>query len=88
MLFATPAAAEPGLICTDSYKGALSDLSQSHKEAPIGVGVAKSGKLVTLLRSDEGTWSLLIALEPDKICIIGAGEGWTVIPPVLNDPRT
>jgi hypothetical protein len=70
---ATPASAEAGC---DSRSKILSALDQEYKESPVGIGLTQSGRVIELLVSRKGSWTLLATGPTGMSCLIAAGENW------------
>ncbi len=82
MAGASPASAQVGC---DSRSKILSALDQQYKEAPIGVGLAQSGRVIELLVSRKGSWTLLATGPTGLSCLIAAGENWEAMTLPLGD---
>ena len=63
----------------------LSALDQQYKEAPIGVGLAQSGRVIELLVSRKGSWTLLATGPTGLSCLIAAGESWEAMALPVGD---
>jgi hypothetical protein len=75
--FSTEATAEPG--CGER-QDVLTKLADRYKETPIGFGLATTGVLIELLRSEtQNTWSLIVTTPKGTSCILAAGEDWQAI---------
>jgi hypothetical protein len=79
---ATPAFAEPGC---DSRSKILSALDQEYKEAPVGIGLTQSGRVIELLVSRKGSWTLLATTPTGMSCLIAAGENWEAMALPVGD---
>lgn len=73
---ASPASAQVGC---DSRAKILSALDQEYRETLIGFGLAQSGRVIELLVSRNGTWTLLATGPTGLSCLIAAGENWEAI---------
>lgn len=79
---ATSASAEVGC---DSRSRIISALDQEYKEAPIGIGLTQNGRVVELLVSRKGSWTLLATGPTGMSCLIAAGENWEAMTLPVGD---
>ncbi len=75
ILFLVPVAAHAQTVCGDRGKF-IEQLSKAHREAPAGMGVTLDGKMVELLRSKTGSWSILVTNGNGVTCMVAVGDGW------------
>lgn len=64
----------------------VAHLEKKHAEQPTGVGLATSGRMVELLTSETGSWTIIITEPGGQSCVIGAGEAWEALPRRLAPP--
>jgi hypothetical protein len=65
----------------------VTSLEQRFEETPVGIGLMQPGRVLELLVSESGSWTLLVTMPNGRSCIISAGEHWegsTI--PVKGDP--
>ena len=64
-------------------------LADSYREKPVAIGVTGTGALVEVVASGAGaTWTILLTSPSGRSCLLAAGEGWRVRPPIKDDPET
>ena len=62
--------------CSDRAD-ALSHLREAYKEQPVAIGLARSGGVVEVLVSEDGSsWSIIITLPTGTACMVVFGEDW------------
>ncbi len=54
-------------------------LAKKFKEVPIAVGVTNTGKLLEVLTSKSGSWTIVLNTPYGKTCLVAAGEGWRTL---------
>jgi hypothetical protein len=74
-----PAAWAQGHVPCDSREKILTALSQDYKEAPAGIGLTQTGRVIELLVSRRGSWTLLATGPGGTSCLIAAGENWEAL---------
>lgn len=58
-------------------------------EAPIGVGVGRSGKTVyEVYTSAKGTWTVMVTIASGLSCIMASGHSWEGENPISHLPKT
>ncbi len=75
---ASAAANENGSGC-DTRAKIISALDQEYKEAPVGIGLTQTGRVIELLVSKKGSWTLLATGPTGMSCLIAAGENWDTV---------
>ncbi|MDA1100825.1 MAG: hypothetical protein O2967_17775 [Proteobacteria bacterium] len=78
-----PAAA----VCGDRSRF-LSHLAQTHKETPSAMGVTDSGRVLEVLTSKDGTWTIIVTHPNGITCMVTAGQAWENIEPAAEGPVT
>lgn len=81
----TPAMAQP--LC-GKRADFLKHLSKNHQEAPTAMGLTGTGKIVEVLTSEDGGWTIIITDVDGDSCLVAAGENWEVIERVATEPAT
>lgn len=87
-LLPVPAMAEAptGAIC-GSRASFIGFLHRNHNEAPAYMGVTNAGKVVEILVSEAGTWTIIFTHPNGRTCMLGAGKHWeTVIVKPKGEP--
>ena len=54
----------------------LAHLSKNHDEAPTAMGVTPSGRVIEVLTSENGSWTIIITHPNGTSCMLAAGEAW------------
>ena len=85
LLFVMPAWAES--LCSNRAHF-LSHLGKNHKEAPTARGVTSTNKVVEVLTSEDGSWTIIITDAYGWSCLVAAGEAWEAVERVALEPAT
>lgn len=59
----------------------LDHLSQSYGEIPTATGITSNGKLIEILTSRKGTFTIIVVMPDGKACLLAAGEAWQNLSP-------
>ena len=78
-----PAHAEPA--CADRTD-ILENLAKLFSERPQAIGLSADGKVIEVLVSPSGSWSILVNYPDRRTCIVAAGENWESLPAAATDP--
>lgn len=78
----TSASAEAGC---DTRAKILSALDQEYKETPVGIGLTQTGRVIELLVSRKGSWTLLATGPTGMSCLIAAGDNWEAMTLPVGD---
>ncbi|MDX1402284.1 MAG: hypothetical protein R3245_10205 [Kiloniellales bacterium] len=85
----TALSSEPGaqgLNCAP-HDRLVQSLEKRYGEQPIGAGVTNNGKLMEVLTSPSGSWSVIVSSPNGISCLVAAGEGWRhILPESVKDP--
>ena len=83
---APPGSAMAQMVCGDRDK-ILKQLADGYAEAPIAMGVASNGKILEVLASVTGSWTIIMTSPTGLSCAILVGEAWEAIapPPLPGD---
>lgn len=54
----------------------IAHLEKRHQEQPTSMGLASNGKMVEVLTSEDGTWTILVTSADGTACVVAAGEAW------------
>ncbi len=74
-LVSTTAVAQSGVVCGD-HAAFLKKLDAQHKEAPAAVGLAADGRMIEVIASEDGSFSILLTTPNKMSCMVVTGEGW------------
>ena len=80
-----PAHAEPA--CADRT-AILEDRAKLFSERPLAVALSADGKVIEVLVSPSGSWSILVNHPNRQTCLVVIGESWLSLPAVASDPST
>ncbi|MDA1099920.1 MAG: hypothetical protein O2967_13135 [Proteobacteria bacterium] len=76
-----------GAVCGERAKF-LAHLGQNHKEAPTAMGVTASGRVLEVLTSADGTWTIIMTHPNGMTCMVTAGQAWENVEQVAMGPTT
>lgn len=54
----------------------LDHLARNHKEQPSSIGLTTSGKVIEVLTSSAGSWTIIVTNPNGTSCLVIAGEEW------------
>lgn len=77
-----PAAAQTA--CGDRA-AILDDLARFHLETPQAIGLSADGKVIEILVSPSGSWSILVNHPNRQSCVVAIGENWQSLPNVATE---
>ena len=61
----------------DTRDKVLANLKEAYNESVVGRGISQEGKrMVELLASPEGTWTVVVSYTNNWACTAQAGVGW------------
>ncbi len=83
ILGSSPASAQK--VCGD-HGEVLAKLQKFHSETPRAIAVSADGKLLEVVVSATGTWSILITRPNRRTCVVATGDSWESLPEVAKDP--
>ncbi len=66
----------------------LDELARLHSERPQAIGLSADGKVIEVLVSPSGSWSILVNHPNRQTCVVAIGESWWSQPAVATDPST
>ena len=61
-------------------------LADKYGEVPVGMGLTSTGKVIEILKSDNGSWSIVMTGTDGKTCAMAVGEGWSDVPATQRQP--
>ena len=71
-------AQQTGPLC-DARTTVLSELNGNYAEKPSAMGLAKNGTVVEVLRSEGGSWTIIMTAPNGVSCLLATGEYWQVV---------
>ena len=83
MLVSQPAAAQQ--TCGDRTD-ILKTLEKIHSELPQALGLSTDGKVLEVLVSPTGSWTILVSYPGRLTCLVAAGESWERLPTLPTGP--
>ena len=82
ILGSRPASAEA--VCGD-HSEILAKLEKFHSEKPRAIAVSTDGKLLEVVVSATGSWSILLTRPNRRTCVVATGDSWESLPEVAKD---
>ena len=64
----------------------VKSLAKLHAETPQAIGLSADGKVIEVLVSPSGSWSILINHPDRRSCVVATGENWQSLPARNTDP--
>lgn len=77
LLVMLPGIAAAQSICGERAKF-LAKLAHDYKEAPTATGITADGRMLEVLTSEAGTWTMIITNTNGLTCMVTAGQAWEV----------
>ncbi len=62
-------------------------LRTAYDESPVTRGLTVDGKVLEILASDRGTWTIIVTAPSGETCGIAAGEAWFTVPESKKQPQ-
>ena len=78
-----PAAAQ---AACGERSGLVEQLARSHGEGPVSMGLTADGRVLELLASPRGSWSILVTTANGLTCLVAAGKYWKEVAVSLGGP--
>ncbi len=78
-----PAYAEPA--CGDRSI-ILEDRAKLYSERPQAIALSADGKVIEVLVSPSGSWSIPVNQPNRQTCVVAMGESWLSLPAAAADP--
>ena len=50
-----------------------------YDESPVSMGLTVDGKVLEILASDRGTWTIIVTAPSGETCGIAAGDAWSPV---------
>ena len=83
VLGSRPASAQA--VCGD-HSEILANLEEVYSEKPRAIAVSADGKLLEVVVSVTGSWSILLTRPNRRTCVVATGDSWESLPEVAKDP--
>lgn len=80
---AVPAMAQETAPCV-KRADFLSHLSSNYDEAPIALGLTASGRVLEVVASEGGSWTIIVTMPNGVSCGIASGEHWELVKEPMN----
>ena len=74
-ILAAVAPAHSATICGNRAK-LVSALSRDYSEQPTFEALTSDGRLMEVLTSSKGTWTVLLTTPSGRTCVVAAGTAW------------
>ena len=71
-------AQQMGPFC-DARTTVLTTLNGNYAEKPNAMGLANNGTVVEVLRSEDGSWTIIMTAPNGVSCLLVTGEHWQVV---------
>ncbi len=55
-------------------------------ESPASMGITSDGKVLEILTSDQGTWTIIVTTPSGQSCGVVSGEAWSEVPALKKQP--
>ena len=78
-----PASAQA--VCGD-HSEIVAKLEKFYSETPRAIAVSADGKLLEVVVSATGSWSILLTRPNHSTCVVATGDSWESLPVVAKDP--
>ena len=62
-------------------------LSRQYQERPVALGLTDDGRLIEVLVSAAGSWTILLTAANGITCVVAAGEAWEPLPGNQSTPQ-
>lgn len=83
-LISAAALAHAQSVCDQRAKF-VTDLGRKYKEAPVAFGLTANGKLLEVLSSGTGSWTMIVTSTDGTSCAVAAGQSWSKVAPDRRD---
>ncbi len=83
ILGSSPASAQA--VCGD-HSEILAKLEEVHSEKPRAIAVSADGKLLEVVVSATGSWSILLTHPNRHTCVVATGQDWESLPVIPTGP--
>ena len=79
MLAAFPALAQESTKCV-KRSDLLDHLSSNFKESPVAMGLTTGGKVLEVVVSANGSWTIIVTTPSGISCGVASGKSWEKVP--------
>ena len=55
-----------------------------YDESPVSIGLISDAKVLEILASDQGTWSMIVTAPSGETCGVAVGEAWSTVAPAQD----
>ena len=84
---AFPALAQQPSACV-KRSDMLNHLSTNFDESPVAMGLTSSGKVIEVVASESGTWTIIVTLPDGISCGVASGMSWEKVGPTpIKGPK-
>ncbi len=84
LIAASPALTQESSACVERSEF-LKHLSSNYDEAPVAMGLTSTGRVLEVVVSEAGSWTIIVTLPSGVSCGIAAGVSWEGLLPQLVD---
>lgn len=81
-----PASAEAIPYCSDDHTALLEAFARKYDEHPVAMALVVNGNVLEVLRSESGSWTMLVTTPGGLTCGVMSGETWQFIKPLYGEP--
>ena len=75
LMAASPALAQENSACVERSEF-LKHLSSNYDEAPVAMGLTSTGRVLEVIVSEAGSWTIIVTLPSGVSCGIASGVSW------------
>ena len=84
---AFPALAQQPSACV-KRSDMLKHLSMNFNESPVAMGLTSGGKVVEVVASESGSWTIIVTLPDGNSCGVASGMSWEKVGPTpIKGPK-
>ncbi len=59
----------------------LAYFNDKHDEAPVSMGLMNDGRVIEVLASEQGSWTIIVTKPSGVSCGVASGDTWMKSPP-------
>ncbi len=59
----------------------LENLANKYAEGPVAMGLTADGRVLEVMASESGSWTITVTTPHGVMCPLAAGEAWSKAPP-------
>ena len=64
----------------------VAGLEKKYQESVTAAGITSKNKMVEVLTSETGSWTILVTNTHKMSCLVASGENWQAFAPVFKRP--